>query len=184
MAKNGRFWPFYLVFSYCTVTISLLMLQNVSYHHTEQQLQTQSAHRCLTGLTITKKGPKIAKNGCFWPFCLNSSSSTVTISLLVLQNVRYYHPGQYLQTWRAHRCLRGLIIVKNGPKMVKNGLFRPSRLDSSLSTVTTSLLALQNISYYHTEYKLQTWSAYNCKKMAQTQSKTAVFCRFFLIFPH
>ena len=107
MAKNGRFWPFYLVFSYCTVTTSLLMLQNVSYHHTEQQLQIQSANRCLMGLIIAKNGPKMAKNGCFWPFFLDSSSSTVTSSLLVLQKVRYYHTEQYLQTWRAHTCLKG-----------------------------------------------------------------------------
>ena len=126
----------------------------------------------------------MAKKGCFWPFCLNSSSSTVTISLLVLQNVRYYHPEQYLRTWRAHRCLRGLIIAKNGPTMVKNGLFRPSRLDSSLSTVTTSLLALQNVSYYHTEHNLQTWSAYNCKKWrkhSQIWPFLAIFGPFFAI---
>ena len=36
MAKNGRFWPFFSVFFYSTVTTSILMLQNVSYHHTEQ----------------------------------------------------------------------------------------------------------------------------------------------------
>ena len=113
----------------------------------------------------------MAINSCFLPFHLDSSSLTETTSLLVLQNVRYYHTEQYLQTWRAHRCLRGLIIAKNGPKMVKNGLFRPSRLDSSLSTVTTSLLALQNISYYHTEHNLQTWSAYNCKKWLKHSQK-------------
>ena len=60
----------------------------------------------------------------------------------------------------AHRCLKGLIIAKNGPKMIKNGWFWPSRLDSSSSTVTTSLLVLQNIRYYHTEHYLQTWSAH------------------------
>ena len=51
MAKNNRFWPFYLVFYYSTVTTSILMLQNLSYHHTEQLLQTWSPHRCLMGLT-------------------------------------------------------------------------------------------------------------------------------------
>ena len=107
MAKNGRFWPFYLVFSYSTETTSLLMLQNVSYHHAEQLLQTWSSHKCLMGLIIAKNGPKMAKNGCFWPFFLDSSSSTVTSSLLVLQKVRYYHTEQYLQTWRAHTCLKG-----------------------------------------------------------------------------
>ena len=57
MAKNGRFWPFYLVFSYSTVTTSLLKLQNVSYHHTEQLLQAWSPHRCIIWLIITKKWP-------------------------------------------------------------------------------------------------------------------------------
>ena len=57
MAKNVRFWPFYLVFSYSTVTTTLLMLQNVSYHHTEQLFQTWSPHRCLIGLIIAKKWP-------------------------------------------------------------------------------------------------------------------------------
>ena len=112
----------------------------------------QSANRCPMGLTIAKNGPKMAKNGCFWPFSLDSSSSTVTTSLLVLQNVRYYHTEQYLQTWRAHRCFKGFILAKNGPKLVKNAWFWPSRLDSSSSTVTTSLLVLQNIRYYHTEH--------------------------------
>ena len=65
MAKNGRFWSFYLVFSYSTVTTSILMLQNVSYHHTEQLLQTWSPHRCLMGLIIAKNGAKMAKNGFF-----------------------------------------------------------------------------------------------------------------------
>ena len=91
MAKNGRFWPFHLVFFYSTVTTSFLMLQNVSYHHTQQYLQTWSAHRCHKRLNNAKNGPKMAKNGCFWPFCLDSSSSTVATTLLVLQNVRYYH---------------------------------------------------------------------------------------------
>ena len=160
MAKNGHFWPFYLVFSYSTETTSLLMLQNVSYHHAEQLLQTWSSHKCLVGLIIAKNGPKMAKNGCFWPFFLDSSYSTVTSSLLVLQKVRYYHTEQYLQTWRAHTCLKGFKIEKNGPKMVKNGWFWPSRLDSSSSTVTTSLLVLQNVRYYHNEHYLQTGSAH------------------------
>ena len=94
MAKNGRFWPIYLVFSYSAVTTSLLMLQNIRYHHTEQKLQTWSAHRCLMGLKIEKYGPKMAKNGRFWPFCLVFSYSTVTTSILMLQNVSYHHTEQ------------------------------------------------------------------------------------------
>ena len=69
MAKNGRFWSFYLVSSYSTVTTSNLMLQNVSYHHTEQFLQTWIAHKCLVGLMTTKmaqKWPKTAVFGHFW----------------------------------------------------------------------------------------------------------------------
>ena len=111
-SKNGQKRPFlaiYLVFSYSTETTSLLMLQNVSYHHAEQLLQTWSSHKCLMGLIIAKNGPKMAKNGCFWPFFLDSSSSTVTSSLLVLQKVRYYHTEQYLQSRRAHTCLKGVI---------------------------------------------------------------------------
>ena len=65
MAKNGRFWPLYLVFSYSIVTTHLLMLQNVSYHHTEQYLQTWSAYRCLKGLIIAKNGPKMVKTAVF-----------------------------------------------------------------------------------------------------------------------
>ena len=53
IAKNARIWLFYLVFPYSTVPTSLLMFQNVRYHHTEQLLQTWSPHRCLMGLTIT-----------------------------------------------------------------------------------------------------------------------------------
>ena len=115
------FWPFCLDSSSSTVPTSLLVLQNVRYYQTEQYLQTWSAQRCFKGLIIAKNGPKMAKNGCFWPFFLDSSSSTVTTSLLVLQNVRYYHTEQYLQTWSAHGCFKGLIIAKNNPKMVKNG---------------------------------------------------------------
>ena len=111
-----------------------------------------------------KKWPKKGQKRCFGPFCLNTSSSTVTISLIVLQNVRYYHTEQCLQTWRDHTCLEGLIIAKNGPKMVKNGWFCPSRLDSSSSIVTSSLLVLQNVSYYHTEHYLQTWVLIIAKK--------------------
>ena len=124
----------------------------------------QSANRCPMGLTIAKNGPKMAKNGCFWPFSLDSSSSTVTTSILVLENVRYYHTEQYLQTWSARRCFKGLIIAKNSRKMAKNSWFWQSRLDSSSSTVTTSLLVLQNVRYYHTEHYLQTWSAHRCLK--------------------
>ena len=112
MAKNGCFWLFHLDSFSMTVATSLLVLQNVRYYHTEQYLQTWSARRCLKGLIIGKNGPKKGKNGCFWPFHLDSSSKTVTISLLVKQNVRYYHTEQYLQTWRAHRCPSGLIIAK------------------------------------------------------------------------
>ena len=119
MAKNGRFWPFFLVFSYSTVTTSILMLQNVSYHHTEQQLQTWSASRFLVGLLIAKNGPKMAKNAHFWPFHLVFFYSAVTTSFLMLQNVSYHHTQQYLQTWSAHRCLMGLMIAKNGPKRPK-----------------------------------------------------------------
>ena len=68
MAKNVRFWPFYLVFSYSTVTTSLLMLQNVSYHHTEQLLQTWSPHRCLVWLIVAKKWPIKDPKWLFWPF--------------------------------------------------------------------------------------------------------------------
>ena len=118
-----------------------------------------------------KKWPKKGQKRCFGPFCLNTSSSTVTISLIVLQNVRYYHTEQCLQTWRDHTCLEGLIIAKNDQKMVKNGWFCPSRLDSSSSIVTSSLLVLQNVSYYHTEHYLQTWSAYNCKKWLKHSQK-------------
>ena len=125
MAKNGRFWSFYPVFSYSTVTTSILMLQNVSYHHTEQLLPTWSPHRCLIGLIVAKNGPKMAKNGCFCPFCLYFSSSTVTTSLLVLQNVSYYHTEHYLQTWSAHTCFKRLIIAKNGPKIARNGQNQP-----------------------------------------------------------
>ena len=124
----------------------------------------QSANRCPMGLTIAKNGPKMAKNGCFWPFSLDSSSSTVTTSILVLENVRYYYTEQYIQTWSARRCFKGLIIAKNSRKMAKNSWFWQSRLDSSSSTVTTSLLVLQNVRYYHTEHYLQTWSAHRCLK--------------------
>ena len=62
-----------------------------------------------------KKWPKKGQKRCFGPFCLNTSSSTVTISLIVLQNVRYYHTEQCLQTWRDHTCLEGLIIAKKWP---------------------------------------------------------------------
>ena len=148
MAKNGRFWPINLVFSYSTITTSLLMLQNVSYHLTEQLLQTWSAHRCLMGLKIAKNGPKMAKNGRFWPINLVFSYSTITTSLLMLQNVSYHLTEQLLQTWSAHRCLMGLKIAKNGPKMAKNGCFWPFCLDSSSSTVATTLLVLQNVRYY------------------------------------
>ena len=125
MAKNNRFWPFYLVFYYSTVTTSILMLQNVSYHHTEQYLQTWSAHRCLKGLIIAKNGPKMVKNGWFEPSRLDSSSSTITTSLLVLQSVSYYHTEHYLQIWSAHRCLKWFIFAKNGPIMTRNGQTQP-----------------------------------------------------------
>ena len=90
MAKNVRFWPFYLVFSYSTVTTTLLMLQNVSYHHTEQLFQTWSPHRCLIGLIIAKNGPKNGQNRLFlailsWLFlinCTHKSSSVVKCQLL------------------------------------------------------------------------------------------------------
>ena len=91
------------------------MLQNIRYHHTEQKLQTWSAHRCLMGLKIEKYGPKMAKNGRFWPFCLVFSYSTVTTSILMLQNVSYHHTEQYLQTLSASRFFVGLLIGKCGP---------------------------------------------------------------------
>ena len=162
MAKNGCFQPFYLVFSHSTVITSLLMLQNVRYYHTEQCLQKWSAHRCLKWLIFARNGPKMANNGCFWQFRLDSSSSTVTTSVLMLQNVSYHHTEQQLQTWGAHRCLMELIIAKNGPKMAKNGCFWPFYLVFFYFTVTTSLQMLQNVSYHHTEQLLQTWSAHRC----------------------
>ena len=180
MAKKGCFWPFCLNSSSSTVTISLLVLQNVRCYHPEQYLQTWRAHRCLRGLIIAKNGPKMVKNGWFWPYCLDSSSSTVTTSLPELQNVSYYHTEQFLQTWSAHRCLKGLLIAK----WPKNGWFWPSCLDSSSSTVTTSLLALQNVNYYHTEHNLQTWSVYNSKnwlKHSQKRLVLVVLFGFFLI---
>ena len=76
---------------------------------------------CFKGLIIAKNGPKMVKNGLFGPSRLDSSSSTVTTSLLVLQNVWYYHTEHYLQTWSAHTCSKGLIIAKNGPKIAGNG---------------------------------------------------------------
>ena len=118
IAKNRRFWPFYLVLSYSTITSNLLMLQNVSYHHTEQLLQTWIAYRCILGLIIAKNGPKMAKNGRFWPINLVFSFSTITTSLLMLQNVSYHLTEQLLQTWSAHRYLMGLKIAK---KLQKNG---------------------------------------------------------------
>ena len=154
MAKNVHFWLFYLVFSFSTVTTSILMLQNVNYHLTEQLLPTWSPHRCLMGLSIAKNGPKMAKNVHFWPFYLVFSHSTVTTSILMLQNVSYHHTEQLLPTWSPHRCLIGLIVAKNGPKMAKNGCFCPFCLYFSSSTVTTSLLVLQNVTYYHTEHYL------------------------------
>ena len=63
LQKMAHKWPkttFYLVFSYSTVTTSILTLQNVSYHHTEQLLQIWSPHRCLIGLRIAKIGQKMA----------------------------------------------------------------------------------------------------------------------------
>ena len=125
MAKNVRFWPFNLVFSYSTVTTSLLMLQNVSYLHTKQLLQTWSPHRCLMGLMIEKNGPQMAKNVRFWPFYLVFSYSTVTTSLLMLQNVSYHHTEQLLQTWSPHRCLVWLIVAKKWPIKDPKWLFWP-----------------------------------------------------------
>ena len=124
------------------------MLQNIMYYHTKQDKQTWSAHRCYKGFIIAKNGLNMDKNRYFWPFYLVFSYSTVTTSLLMLQNVSYHHTEQLLQTWSAHRCLMGLKIAKNGPKMAKNGCFWPFCLDSSSSTVATTLLVLQNVRYY------------------------------------
>ena len=178
MAKNGHFWPIYLIFSYSTVTTSILMLQNVSYHHTEQQLQTWTAHRCLMGLILAKNGPKIAKNRRFWPFYLVLSYSTITSNLLMLQNVSYHHTEQLLQTWIAYRCILGLKIAKNGPKMAKNVCFWLFCLDSSSSTVATTLQVLQNVRYYHlpiSTTKLSYRTDYiNIQKSMMTKKNTKI----------
>ena len=137
--KNGQKRPF-LAISPCFFLLCCNhKFSNVAKCQLSSHLAIFTNMECSQmpyGAYDCKKWPKKGQKRCFGPFCLNTSSSTVTISLIVLQNVRYYHTEQCLQTWRDHTCLEGLIIAKNDPKMVKNGWFCPSRLDSSSSIVT------------------------------------------------
>ena len=67
-AKNGRFWPFLLLYSYCNATRTQLIFKNVIYDITFKNKKNQASPSCLNFEKTTQKWPKMAIFAHFWLF--------------------------------------------------------------------------------------------------------------------
>ena len=103
-AKNGRFWPFWVLFSYSNATRTQLIFKNVIYDNTLKYKKSFQK--------TTKKWPKIAIFAHIWPFLLQYSLFIGTITHFILNNIKYNHTDASFFNNPLHKSE----ICKKGPK--------------------------------------------------------------------
>ena len=90
-AKNGCFWPFWVLFSYSNATRTQLIFKNVIYDITFKNSKNQASPSCLNFEKTTHKWPKMAIFAHILLFLLQFSLFIGTIIDFMLHNVKYNH---------------------------------------------------------------------------------------------
>ena len=139
-AKNGRFWPFLLLYSYCNATRTQLIFKNVIYDITLKNKKNQASPSCLNFEKTTHKWPKMAIFAHFLLFLLQYSLFIGTIIDFMLNNVKYNHTDAFLKNWLS-------ASIWNLQKRAKNGRFWPFWVLFSYSNATRTQLIFKNVIY-------------------------------------
>ena len=175
-AKNGRFWPFLLLYSYCNATRTQLIFKNVIYDITLKNKKNQASPSCLNFEKTTQKWPKMAIFAHFWLFLLQYSLFIATITDFMLNNVKITTLMRFLKNWLS-------ASIWNLQKRAKNGRFWPFWVLFSYSNATRTQLIFKNVIYDITLKNKKNQASPSCLNFEKTTHKwpkMAIFAHFLL----